>query len=148
MEYKEDFYIMEDDRNTNGNWTYMPLKPEPDDMENLGDTLKSKVDKWSSKFSKTRDICESIDNTGYVFSLLGPKGHILGHDHELDFVSAILGLECSSNCIFRVGQNYTKIREGRFTIFDYKVEHEAWNLSDQERLVLLISLPNRYLNTG
>ena len=144
LEHVDSFYPMKDGRNITNNWSYMPLSPEPDDIEFLGDSLMKKVDKWSGKFSKTRELCDSIDNVGYVFSLLGPKGHIRSHDHEFNFVSAILGLDLTEPCLFRAGNQYVCIKEGQFTVFDYTVEHEAWNYSDRNRLVLLISLINKY----
>ena len=144
LEHIDSFYSIEDARNLTNNWHYMPLSPEPDDIEMFGDKLMNKVNKWSSKFTKTREICEGVDNVGYVFSLLGPKGHIKSHNHELNFVSAILGLDLKEPCLFRAGDQYVCIKEGQFTVFDYTVEHEAWNYSDKNRLVLLISLVNKY----
>ena len=144
LEYVDSFYPMNDGRNLTDNWTCMPLSPEPDDIEYHGIELMNKVNKWSDKFSKTRELCNSIENVGYVFSLLGPKGHIKTHDHELNFVSAILGLDLEEPCLFRVGDQYVCIKEGQFTVFDYTVDHEAWNYSDRNRLVLLISLVNKY----
>ena len=140
LEHLDSFYPMKDDRNITGNWSYMPLKPEPDDQQILGEALMEKVRKHEDKFPQTRRLCESVNNEGYVFSLLGPRGHIGAHSHELEFVSAILGLKLREPCVFRVGSQNTRIREGEFTIFDYRVEHEAWNPSDEDRLVLLISL--------
>ena len=144
LEYMDQFYPMNDERNLTNNWTCMPLSPEPDDLEYHGKDLTDMVNKWSDNFPKTRKLCDSIDNVGYVFSLLGPKGRIMAHNHELNFVSAILGLKVKEPCIFRAGDSYVNIKEGQFTILDYTIEHEAWNLSEENRLVLLISLINKY----
>ena len=149
LEYVDSFYSMEDGRNLTDSWRAMPLKPEPDDLIyhkfHNGNALQERIDEWADKFTYTRSLCDSIDNMGYVYSLLGKHGHIAKHIHRLPLVSAILGLDLKDPCVFRVNSDYEYIREGEFMIFDYTRDHESWNHSNKDRLALLISLKNKYI---
>ena len=148
MEYIDSFYPIEDERNETGNWSFMPLKPATDDMDNHGDYLSDKVEEWKDKFGKTREICESIDNCGYSFSVLGPRGHIAPHSHGRNYVTAILGLDLEAPCKVRAAKKIEDFKQGEFTIFDFREEHEVWNFSNKNRLVMLLAIPNRHQKSG
>ena len=49
-----------------------------------------------------------------------------------------LGLVVPDDCALRVGDETRPWREGECLIFDDTTEHEAWNRSDRERIVLLL----------
>ena len=43
-------------------------------------------------------------------------------------------------CGFRVGNETREWEEGKLLIFDDTIEHEAWNESDQDRVVLIFDI--------
>ena len=43
-------------------------------------------------------------------------------------------------CGFRVGNEVREWDEGRLIIFDDTIEHEAWNESDRDRVVLIFDI--------
>lgn len=51
-----------------------------------------------------------------------------------------LPLIVPEGCRFRVGNEIRKWEEGRVMIFDDTIEHEAWNDSDQDRVVLIFDI--------
>ena len=46
------------------------------------------------------------------------------------------------NCSLRVGDESREWDEGKLMIFDDSFEHEAWNKSDKDRVVLMFDIPN------
>jgi beta-hydroxylase len=92
---------------------------------------------------ETTKLVESIPGiTTAGFSSLAPRTHILPHS---GFSTAILrchlGLIVPNDCGIRVGNKTKKWQEGKCLIFDDMVEHEAWNNSNLQRIVLLIDFP-------
>ena len=47
-----------------------------------------------------------------------------------------------SKCGIRVGDETRHWREGELLIFDDSFEHEAWNNSDERRVILMFDIPN------
>ena len=43
-------------------------------------------------------------------------------------------------CVFRVGNEVREWRQGTAWLFDDTIEHEAWNGSDQTRVILLFDV--------
>ena len=43
-------------------------------------------------------------------------------------------------CGFRVGESFTQWKLGEAFVFDDTIEHEAWNDSDQLRVVFILDL--------
>jgi beta-hydroxylase len=74
------------------------------------------------------------------FSVLRPGTRIRPHrGYAGAFLRVHLGLSVpEGDCALRVGEETRKWAEGRVLIFDDRVEHEAWNLTDAERVVLLV----------
>tara|TARA_R100001530_G_scaffold110444_1_gene77759 strand:- start:170 stop:724 length:555 start_codon:yes stop_codon:yes gene_type:complete len=150
--YLDSFYKVEDERNTTGRWFNLPISPASDDMaldRRQGGNLDKKVDKWKDEFPRTRELCSNLTGVNeFVFSLLGPDGHIGSHSHGRNCVSAVLGLDVPDYCTLRVKDKTEHYENGKFVIFNFREKHEAWNQSDRDRLVLLISLPNRHEQSG
>jgi tetratricopeptide (TPR) repeat protein len=87
-------------------------------------------------------MCQMRGRTPSVlFSLLRPGAHIKPH-HGFTNVRLIchLPLLVPGKCGFRVGNETRPWQEGQLTIFDDSIEHEAWNSSDQLRVVLLFDI--------
>lgn len=74
-----------------------------------------------------------------MVSLLKPKAYIKPHrDSGNQLLTCHLGLRIPAGCAIRVGGETRTWSEGRCLIFDTTFEHEAWNKSDEPRVVLLV----------
>lgn len=73
-----------------------------------------------------------------LFSVLGPGSHILPH-HGVTNTRVVthLPLIVPGQCALRVADQQHQWQEGRCISFDDTFEHEAWNNSDQTRVILL-----------
>ena len=73
------------------------------------------------------------------FSRLAPGTHIKPHRGWVENVYRLhLGLVVPENCAMRVGEETRSWEEGSCLVFDDTSEHEAWNHSKSDRLVLLL----------
>lgn len=87
-------------------------------------------------------LCRIVDRTPSVlFSLLRPGTRIRPHS---GFTNARLichlPLIVPRDCALRVGNDTRAWREAQLLVFDDSIEHEAWNLSDRLRVVLLFDI--------
>jgi aspartyl/asparaginyl beta-hydroxylase (cupin superfamily) len=85
-------------------------------------------------------LVESIPGmTTAGFSSLAPGAYIGPHVGASKAVLRChLGLIVPDRCEIRVGTEIRSWEEGKCLIFDDTFEHEAWNRSEQTRIVLLI----------
>ena len=76
-----------------------------------------------------------------MFSLLRAQSNIPSHTGMVNcrFVCH-LPLIVPDNCGFRVGHTTRDWRVGELLVFDDSVQHEAWNNSDEDRLVLIFDI--------
>ena len=76
-----------------------------------------------------------------LFSLLRPGAHIPPHHGFMNArLICHLPLIVPPNCAMRVGNETRPWREGELVIFDDTMEHEAWNRSQELRVVLLFDI--------
>jgi aspartate beta-hydroxylase len=76
-----------------------------------------------------------------LFSLMRPGAHIPAHHGFVNSRLIVhLPLIVPPGCRFRVGNEVRDWVEGRAWVFDDTIEHEAWNTSDQTRVVLLFEV--------
>jgi aspartyl/asparaginyl beta-hydroxylase (cupin superfamily) len=76
-----------------------------------------------------------------MFSLLAPRTHIPPHTGVSNTrLVCHLPLVVPAHCRFRVGATTREWRIGEAFVFDDTIEHEAWNDSDQLRVVLILDL--------
>lgn len=76
-----------------------------------------------------------------LWSLLKPGTHIKPHHGLLNTrLICHIPLIIPENCALRVGNETRAWKEGEALIFDDSIEHEAWNNSDQTRVVLLFEV--------
>jgi aspartyl/asparaginyl beta-hydroxylase (cupin superfamily) len=76
-----------------------------------------------------------------MLSLLRPGAHIPPHTGMINCrYICHLPLVVPDNCGFRVGDSTIEWQEGKLIIFDDTVQHEAWNRSEQNRLVLIFDI--------
>ena len=76
-----------------------------------------------------------------IFSLLRPGAHIPPHTGEVNTrLICHLPLIVPPHCALRVGNDTRPVVEGKAWVFDDTIEHEAWNRSDQTRVILLFEV--------
>lgn len=82
-----------------------------------------------------------------LFSVLKPHAHIPAHTGSTNVrLIAHLPLIVPPGCRFRVGNETREWREGKAWVFDDTIDHEAWNDSDQIRVIAMIDIWNPYLS--
>jgi aspartate beta-hydroxylase len=82
-----------------------------------------------------------------MFSLLKPRTHIPPHTGVSNVrLVTHLPLIIPSNCRFRVGNEVRQWVPGKAWVFDDTIEHEAWNDSDELRVVLIFDIWNPLLS--
>jgi len=76
-----------------------------------------------------------------LFSQLRPGAHIPPHHGFVNTRLIVhLPLVAPPGCVFRVGNETRTWAYGKAWAFDDTIEHEAWNTSDQTRVVLLFEV--------
>jgi aspartate beta-hydroxylase len=87
-------------------------------------------------------LCEIEGRTPTVlFSLLRPGAHILPHHGFMNTrLICHLPLIVPPGCALRVGNETRPWREGEIVIFDDTIEHEAWNPTQELRVVLIFDV--------
>lgn len=81
------------------------------------------------------------------FSILKAGSHIPAHTGVTNVRGVVhLPLIVPDDCEFRVGGEIRRWAEGQAFAFDDTIEHEAWNRSYRDRVVLIIDVWNPYLS--
>ncbi|HSY04406.1 MAG TPA: aspartyl/asparaginyl beta-hydroxylase domain-containing protein [Steroidobacteraceae bacterium] len=81
-----------------------------------------------------------------LFSLLEPKTRIPPHTGTTNIrLTVHIPLIVPPNCGFRVGTQVREWQPGTALIFDDTIEHEAWNDSDEDRVILIFDIWNPLL---
>lgn len=81
------------------------------------------------------------------FSILKAGKTIPPHTGVTNIRSIVhLPLIVPEQCGFRVGEQKREWREGEAFVFDDTIEHEAWNHSDQDRVLLILDCWNPHLS--
>ncbi|MGJ5628671.1 aspartyl/asparaginyl beta-hydroxylase domain-containing protein [Nostoc sp. CALU 1950] len=99
-----------------------------------------------SIFPRTVKIVSNLESFvipfGQVVFLVLKPGVSLPPHHDASNIDLTcqLGLIIPENCGIRVGSETRSWTEGQTLFFDHSFEHEAWNKSDKERVVLLLDL--------
>ncbi|MCA2998462.1 MAG: aspartyl/asparaginyl beta-hydroxylase domain-containing protein [Rhodocyclaceae bacterium] len=76
-----------------------------------------------------------------LFSLLRPGAHIPPHNGLINTRLIVhLPLIVPGRCRLRVGNETREWQEGKVWLFDDTIEHEAWNDSDQIRVILIFEV--------
>lgn len=124
---------------------------------------------WSSYFlwrdgEKQHDNCARCPQTtalldalplaqmpGYaptaMFSVLSPHTHIPPHTGSTNArVIVHLPLVLPNDCVFRVGNETRAWEMGHAWVFDDSIDHEAWNNSDETRVILIFDVWNPLLS--
>ncbi len=81
-----------------------------------------------------------------LFSILSPHTHIPPHSSVTNTRLVVhLPLIAPPDCRFRVGNEIREWKYAEAWVFDDTIEHEAWNDSDQLRVIMMIDIWNPYL---
>jgi len=76
-----------------------------------------------------------------IFSLLKAGAHIGAHTGMYNTrLICHLPLIVPPGCRFRVGNEVREWEEGKLLVFDDTIEHEAWNDSDQDRVMFIFDI--------
>lgn len=76
-----------------------------------------------------------------LFSRLAPGAHIPAHNGLVNTrLICHLPVICPEGCSFRVGSETRDWTYGQAWAFDDTLEHEAWNRSDEERIILIFDV--------
>lgn len=122
------------------------LEPWPEPIHNGGWSVfglyafGKKLPKNCKKCPQTTFLVEMIPGMVTAgFSRMAPGTIIKPHKGYSNKVWRMhLGLVCPPDCGLRVGKEILTWEEGKMFRFDDTIEHEAWNRSNQERIILLI----------
>jgi aspartyl/asparaginyl beta-hydroxylase (cupin superfamily) len=108
--------------------------PVDDHVANCPQTFKATTD--------TVPLCHIGPRAPSVMlSLLRPGAHIPPHTGMINCrYICHLPLVVPENCAFRVGEKTIEWDEGKLIAFDDTVQHEAWNRSAENRLVLIFDI--------
>jgi aspartyl/asparaginyl beta-hydroxylase (cupin superfamily) len=112
-----------------------------------------RIDDHCTRCPRTAALLETIpmmDCTGYaptvLFSILSPHTHIPPHSSVTNARLVVhLPLIAPPHCRFRVGNEMREWKYGQAWVFDDTIEHEAWNDSDELRVIMMIDVWNPYL---
>jgi aspartyl/asparaginyl beta-hydroxylase (cupin superfamily) len=95
---------------------------------------------------KTAELIYSIKEIiSCDYSYLNPNTHIKAHKGYTKMVLRChlpLIVPAGNLCSLRVGDETRQWKEGELMIFDDSYEHEAWNNSNEKRVVLMFDIPN------
>ena len=95
---------------------------------------------------KTTELIDQIPELiSCDFSYMEPNTHILPHKGYSRMVLRChlpLIVPNPADCGIRVGNETRHWEEGKLLIFDDSFEHEAWNKSNERRVVLMFDIPN------
>lgn len=116
-----------------------------------------KLEKNCSQAPVTASLLEKVPDLQTAwFSILSPGYHIPAHTGvSKGILRCHLGLiipRDAEKCRMRVGEEICVWREGEIFVFDDTYEHEVWNETEDERVILLfdfdrpMKLPGRLLN--
>lgn len=82
-----------------------------------------------------------------MFSVLAPKTRIPPHTGSSNVRTTVhLPLVVPPGCGFRVGSETREWRVGEAWAFDDTIEHEAWNNSDEPRVIMILDAWNPFLS--
>ena len=113
----------------------------------------SRNDKNCERCPRTAALLDEIpmmDLPGFsptvMFSILSPHTHIPPHSSVTNARLVVhLPLVAPDGCRFRVGNETREWKYAKAWIFDDTIEHEAWNDSDEVRVILMIDIWNPHL---
>jgi aspartate beta-hydroxylase len=143
--------------------TFAPYIHDGLDRPQHAQTTLANSDTWTSSYlwkdgtavpevmaacPQTTELMRALPLTGIngfspsvLFSKLKAGGHIESHSGMINTrLICHLPLSVPSDCALRVGAETRTVERGRAWAFDDSVNHEAWNRSDCDRIILLFDV--------
>jgi aspartyl/asparaginyl beta-hydroxylase (cupin superfamily) len=109
-----------------------------------GEPVAANLERCPSVMRALRNVPLSVvpnRSPSILFSMLKPGAHIPPHNGLVNTrLICHLPLLVPGRCRFRVGNDVREWMTGRSWVFDDTIEHEAWNDSDQTRVILLFDV--------
>lgn len=101
-----------------------------------------RIDKSCAQCPLTAEILQAVPVAQEaLFSVLQPDTHIPEHSDDLNFfLTCHMGIKIPEGCALRVGTETRPWREGKTMLFNTSFLHEAWNRSNELRVVLLVDV--------
>lgn len=113
-----------------------------------------RIEEICARCPRTVAVLEKLplaDQPGFaptaMFSALAPRTTIPAHTGSTNIRLIVhLPLILPGNCRFRVGNHTRDWKMGEAWVFDDSIDHEAWNGSDQLRVILIFDVWNPHLS--
>jgi aspartate beta-hydroxylase len=108
-----------------------------------GSEVPQNAERCPATMAALRDLplCQTGRTPAVLFSLLRPGTRIRPHHGFMNTrLICHLPLIIPDECALRVGNETRGWREGEVVLFDDSVEHEAWNLSKELRVVMIFDI--------
>ena len=109
-----------------------------------GKPVEDNVARFPRTFEVMREVplpYITVRSPSVLFSWLQPGARIAPHHGMINArLICHLPLIVPPRCGFRVGNDVREWEVGKLLIFDDTIEHEAWNDSDQDRIVLIFDI--------
>ncbi|HEY6644736.1 aspartyl/asparaginyl beta-hydroxylase domain-containing protein [Povalibacter sp.] len=109
-----------------------------------GDIVEENAKRCPRTMAALRNVplaCVPNRSPSVLFSLLKPGAHIPPHNGLVNTrLICHVPLIVPGSCRLRVGNDTRVWKDGEAWLFDDTVEHEAWNDSDQTRVILLFDV--------
>jgi len=95
-------------------------------------------------------MCDIPDHApGAYFSVLKPRTRLPPHTGTTNARCIVhLPLVIPPGCRFRVGSQVRSWEKGKAWVFDDTIDHDAWNDSDQTRIIMIFDIWNPLLTTA
>lgn len=111
-------------------------------LECFGDTIEENARHFPATLAA---IKSATGSTSIGFSALDPHSHIATHvgpnKGALRYQMPIVTPGPPASARIRIGPEMVPWDEGRPVVFDLSVNHEAWNDSDETRVLLMFEIP-------
>jgi aspartate beta-hydroxylase len=116
----------------------------------------ARIESHQAKCPRTTAVLAQLpmcDVPGYApgafFSVLKPRTRLPPHTGTTNTRSIVhLPLVVPDGCGLRVGSESRAVRKGQAWVFDDSIEHEAWNDSDETRIILIFDIWNPLLSVA
>jgi aspartate beta-hydroxylase len=108
-----------------------------------GSEVQSNAERCPATMAVLQDLplCRTGRTPSVLFSLLRPRTRIRPrHGFMNTRLTCHLPLIIPQDCALRVGNKIRTWREGEVVLFDDSIEHEAWNLSKELRVVMIFDV--------
>jgi aspartate beta-hydroxylase len=138
-------YIESETRLPNANAKPLPQDPNSSAFYLIkdGSVVQQNAERCPATMASLPELplCRTGRTPSVLFSLLRPGTRIRPHHGFMNArLICHLPLMIPEDCALRVGNETRAWREGEVVVFDDSIEHEAWNLSKELRVVMIFDV--------